>query len=108
MRCRPLNLAGRTELAEAMALIGSLDLFITNDSGLMHVAAALDVPLIAIFGSTNPVTTGPWGSRSRVVRTDVPCSPCLKPTCRYGHLDCMRRITVARLQQEVAAILGGP
>jgi ADP-heptose:LPS heptosyltransferase len=72
----------------------------------MHVAAALDVPLIAIFGSTNPVTTGPWGSRSRVVRTDVPCSPCLKPFCRYGHLDCMRRITLARLQQEAAAILG--
>jgi heptosyltransferase II len=108
MRCRSLNLAGRTELAEAMALIGGLDLFITNDSGLMHVGAALDVPLIAIFGSTNPVTTGPWGRRSWVVRTDVPCSPCLQPTCRYGHLDCMRRITVARLQQEVAAILGEP
>lgn len=106
MRCRPVNLAGRTELAEAMALIDRLDLFISNDSGLMHVAAALDVPLIAIFGSTNPVTTGPWGSRSRVVRTNVPCSPCLKPTCRYGHLDCMRRITVARLQQEAAAVLG--
>lgn len=106
MRNRPVNLAGRTDLAEAMALIDTLDLFVTNDSGLMHVAAALDVPLIAIFGSTNPVTTGPWGSRSRVVRTDVPCSPCLKPFCRYGHLDCMRRITVARLQQEAAAILG--
>jgi heptosyltransferase-2 len=106
MRCRPVNLAGRTDLVEAMALIGMLDLFVTNDSGLMHVGAALDVPLIAIFGSTNPVTTGPWGSRSRVVRTDVPCSPCLKPFCRYGHLDCMRRITVARLQREAAAVLG--
>jgi len=105
---RPVNLAGRTDLAEAMALIGMLDLFVTNDSGLMHVAAALDVPLIAIFGSTNPVTTGPWGSCSRVVRTDVPCSPCLKPFCRYGHLDCMRRITVAQLQQEAATILGQP
>jgi heptosyltransferase-2 len=108
MRHRPVNLAGRTELAEAMALIGILDLFITNDSGLMHVAAALDAPLIAIFGSTDPVATGPWGSRSRVVRTDVPCSPCLKPFCRYGHLDCMRRIGVERLQQEAAAILGPP
>jgi len=108
MRTRPVNLAGRTDLAEAMALIGMLDLFVTNDSGLMHVAAALDVPLVAIFGSTNPVATGPWGSRSRVVRTDVPCSPCLQPTCRYGHLDCMRRITVARLQQEAAAVLDPP
>jgi heptosyltransferase-2 len=108
MRHRTVNLAGRTDLAEAMALIGALDLFITNDSGLMHVAAALDVPLIAIFGSTNPVTTGPLASRSRVVRTDVACSPCLKPHCRYGHLDCMRRITVERLQAEVAAVLGRP
>ena len=91
-----------------MALIEKCALFITNDSGLMHVAAALDVPLIAVFGSTDPVATGPLGSRSHVVRTDVPCSPCLKPQCRYGHLDCMRRITVEHLQQEAAGILGPP
>jgi len=108
MRHHPVNLAGRTDLAEAMALIGALNLFITNDSGLMHVGAALNIPLIAIFGSTNPVTTGPLASRSRVVRTDVPCSPCLKPQCRFGHLDCMRRITVERLQDEVAGVLGRP
>ena len=106
MEQRAVNLAGRTDLAEAMALIEGLDLFITNDSGLMHVAAALDVPLIALFGSTNPVTTGPWGSRSRVVRTDVACSPCLKPQCPEGHMECMRRITLARLQAEVASVLG--
>ncbi len=108
MRHPPVNLAGRTGLAEAMAIIGALDLFVTNDSGLMHVAAALDTPLIAIFGSTNPVTTGPMGSRSRVVRTDVACSPCLKPHCRYGHLDCMRRITVERLKAEVTQVIGRP
>jgi heptosyltransferase-2 len=106
MRRPAVSLAGRTDLAEAMALIGMLDLFVTNDSGLMHVAAALDVPQIAVFGSTNPVTTGPLAPRSRVVRTDVACSPCLKPHCRYGHLDCMQRIGVERLQREVAAILG--
>ena len=108
MHHEAINLAGSTDLAEAMALIAALSLFITNDSGLMHTAAALNVPLVAVFGSTDPVATGPLGSLSRVVRTDVPCSPCLKPQCRYGHLDCMRRITVERLQQEVAGILGPP
>lgn len=108
MRRTPLDLSGRTDLAAAMALIAELDLFVTNDSGLMHVAAALDVPLVAVFGSTDPVATGPVGARSRVVRTDVPCSPCLKPHCRYGHLDCMRRIGVGRLQEAVAALLGPP
>ena len=72
------------------------------------MAAALDVPLVAVFGSTNPVTTGPVGSRSRVVRTDVPCSPCLQPHCRYGHLDCMRQITVARVAAEAEDLLGAP
>ncbi len=94
MHGSPIDLSGRTTLSEAMALIDACDLFVTNDSGLMHVAAALDRPLIAIFGSTNPVTTGPFSSRSRVIRTPIPCSPCLKPVCPYGHMDCMERIDV--------------
>jgi len=89
-----VNLAGETRLEEAMALIACCDLFVTNDSGLMHVAAAQDVPLIAIFGSTNPVTTGPHSRRSRIVRAELPCSPCLKPYCPEGHLHCMTRIDV--------------
>ena len=90
----PLDLCGRTDLGEAMALIAACDLFVTNDSGLMHVAAALDVPLIAIFGSTNPVTTGPFSGRSRVVKSTVDCAPCLQPRCPLGHMNCMRDITV--------------
>ena len=94
MRHRPLDLSGKTSLGEAMALIEKCDLFITNDSGLMHVAAALDVPLVAVFGSTNPVATGPLGSHSRVVQATLPCSPCLKSECPEGHLNCMDLIDV--------------
>ena len=76
-----INLAGETGLNEAMALISRCGLFISNDSGLMHLAGALDVPLIAIFGSTNPVTTSPPGERSRILYKGVSCSPCLKKEC---------------------------
>ena len=78
---RGRNLAGKTSLAEAMGLISRLDLLVTNDSGLMHTGAALGVPLVAIFGSTNPVTTGPWSANSVIVRHELPCSPCLKRSC---------------------------
>ncbi|MFA4915391.1 MAG: lipopolysaccharide heptosyltransferase II [Syntrophales bacterium] len=76
-----INLAGKTNLMEAIALIGRCNLFITNDSGLMHVAGALDIPTIAIFGSTNPITTSPAGSNSAVICKGVHCSPCLKKRC---------------------------
>lgn len=75
------DLAGMTTLREAISLISRCRLFISNDSGLMHVAGALGVPTLAIFGSTNPVTTSPPGGKSMVVHKDLPCSPCLKTTC---------------------------
>jgi len=97
MQHRPIDLSGKTSLGEAMALIEKCALFITNDSGLMHVAAALDVPLLAVFGSTNPVTTGPLGRHSRIVRAPLECSPCLRPECPKGHLNCMDLISVERV-----------
>jgi heptosyltransferase II len=75
------DLAGMTTLREAISLISRCRLFISNDSGLMHVAGALGVPTLAIFGSTNPVTTSPLGAKSVVVHKELPCSPCLKTTC---------------------------
>ncbi|HPJ95726.1 MAG TPA: lipopolysaccharide heptosyltransferase II [Syntrophales bacterium] len=75
------DLAGRTTLREAISLISRCRLFISNDSGLMHVAGALGIPTLAIFGSTNPVTTSPPGEKSVIVHKDLPCSPCLKTTC---------------------------
>lgn len=77
----PVNLCGMTGLGEAMGIIKRCNFFVTNDSGLMHVAGALKVPLIAIFGSTNPYATGPRGSQAIVIRHETECSPCLKPVC---------------------------
>ncbi|CAN2045501.1 heptosyltransferase II [Candidatus Magnetomoraceae bacterium gMMP-1] len=89
-----INLCGKTSLEEAIALIEQCNLFITNDSGLMHIAAALDIPLIAIFGSTNPVTTGPWSDKSKIISISAQCSPCLKPECPLVHHKCMDEIKV--------------
>ncbi len=99
-----INLCGKTNLREAVALTERCRLFVTNDSGLMHVAAALDVPLVAIFGSTNPITTGPSSLRSRVVRVPVACSPCLEPECRQDHR-CMKKVTVDTVYSVVRELL---
>ncbi|MDI6742469.1 MAG: lipopolysaccharide heptosyltransferase II [Smithella sp.] len=98
-----INLAGKTTLTEAAYLISQCRLFISNDSGLMHIAGALNVPTIAIFGSTNPVTTSPLGSQSVVIRKEVSCSPCLKETCPTD-FRCMKLISVEdvfRVAQEL-------
>ena len=105
MQHRPIDLSGKTNLGEAMALIERCDLFITNDSGLMHVAAALDVPLIAVFGSTNSITTGPLSQNSRIVQVPLECSPCLRPECPKGHLDCMDQISVEMVFNVVKEML---
>lgn len=88
-----INLAGKTSLKEAIHLISRCRLFISNDSGLMHIAGALNIPTIAIFGSTNPVTTSPMGEKSIIVRKEVPCSPCLKKNCPTD-FRCMDLISV--------------
>ncbi|MEA3414640.1 MAG: lipopolysaccharide heptosyltransferase II [Thermodesulfobacteriota bacterium] len=100
-----VDLCGKTRLEEAIALINMCNLFITNDSGLMHVAAALDIPLIAIFGSTNPITTGPKGLNSKIVRVPIDCSPCLKPECPKSHLKCMDQIDVNMVFEVVKELL---
>ena len=92
-RTKLINLAGKTTLREAIYLIFQCRLFISNDSGLMHIAGALNIPTIALFGSTNPVTTAPAGNQSVIVRREVSCSPCLKETCPTD-FRCMRLISV--------------
>jgi heptosyltransferase-2 len=81
MKHDPVNICGSTKLGEAMALIERCQFFVTNDSGLMHITAALDVPMVAIFGSTDPVATGPRSEKARIVKQQVDCAPCLKPEC---------------------------
>jgi len=81
MRNKAVDFCGATSLGEAMGIIGRCNLFVTNDSGLMHISAALGVPTLAIFGSTDHVATGPRGLKTRIIRHDTACSPCLKPEC---------------------------
>lgn len=101
-RGKYLNLAGKTTLRQALMILGQLKVLITNDSGLMHSAAALGVPLVALFGSTDPVATGPFTHRATVLHHPQPCSPCLQRTCSEDYA-CLTEITAA----EVAAAARG-
>ncbi len=91
---RILDLTGKTNLVEAMAYIGQCDVFVTNDSGLMHVGAALKTPLVALFGSTDHLATGPFSQNAKVLRKKLPCSPCKKTHCPEKHFRCMELIEV--------------
>ncbi|MCX8073642.1 MAG: lipopolysaccharide heptosyltransferase II [Candidatus Binatia bacterium] len=86
-------LAGKTSLLELMRLLTQSRGFVGNDSGASHLAAFLGVPTVAIFGSTDPVRTAPIGTRCAVLYDPPGCSPCLARTCRFGHYECLRRIT---------------
>jgi heptosyltransferase II len=99
-----VNLAGQTTLRQFIDLAAACSVFLTNDSGSMHVASALGVPTIAIFGPTNPVTTGPAGPQNTIVREKVDCSPCLKRECPIDHR-CMTRITAARVVEAASSLI---
>jgi heptosyltransferase-2 len=99
------NYAGRTTLEQFIELAARCELFLTNDSGAMHIASALGVPTVAIFGATDDVATGPTGPRARVVRQKVECSPCLLRECPIDHR-CMTRVSAARVVEEALNLLG--
>jgi heptosyltransferase-2 len=86
------NWCGDTSLDEAIALIGMSKALISNDSGLMHIGAALKVPQVAIFGSSDPHHTPPLSDRAKVLWLNLPCSPCHKRECPLGHLKCLKDI----------------
>jgi lipopolysaccharide heptosyltransferase II/tetraacyldisaccharide 4'-kinase len=91
-----LNLAGRTTLRQALVILSQLNVLITNDSGLMHAAAALGVPLVALFGSTDPVATGPFTQLATVMHHPLPCSPCFQRTCSLDYA-CLTEITTTEV-----------
>jgi heptosyltransferase-2 len=99
-----INIAGKTSLGQAFALIERCSLFVTNDSGLMHAAAALNINQVAVIGSTDFVATAPANENSTMVREDLPCSPCLKDTCPIDHR-CMDRISVEMVMQACQSFL---
>jgi len=87
------NLAGKTTIPELINRISNLDLFITGDSGPMHVAAAFQVPTVAIFGPTKDDETSQWrNDKSIIVKKNLDCQPCMKRTCPLQHHDCMNLI----------------
>ena len=92
MKVRPINLAGRTTLGRLLAVIAEASLFVTNDTGPMHMANALRVPIVAVFGPTEPKATAPFHPPAWVLKKDAPCWPCLYRKCPFDHR-CMTSIT---------------
>jgi len=111
MAQRPIDLTNRTTLKELVAVIAEARAMVTNDSGPMHVAAAVGTPVVAVFGPTNPRRTGPYGPGHHVIGGKAPCSPCYRRRCRYagGTADrlCLTNITADQVLEELRAAWRG-
>ena len=100
-----IDLTGCTTLLEAVDLLGLSTAVVSNDSGLMHVAAALGLPLVAVFGSSDPKHTPPLDKRAIALSLDLSCSPCFARTCPLGHLQCLEDLTPERVDQALRRAL---
>jgi heptosyltransferase-2 len=103
-----LNLAGQTSLDDAIALVARARAVVSNDSGLLHIASALNRPVVALYGSTNPDYAPPLSDQARTVSLRLACSPCRQRECPLGHHDCMNKMSVDLVWNELAPILAAP
>jgi heptosyltransferase-2 len=102
------NLAGQTSLDDAIALLARARAVVSNDSGLLHIASALNRPVVALYGSTDPNYAPPLSEVARTVSLRLECSPCRQRECPLGHHDCMNKMSVDRVWTELAPILTRP
>jgi heptosyltransferase-2 len=100
------NLTGQTSLEEAIDILATADYVVSNDSGLMHLTAALQRPLIAIYGPTSPDFTPPLANNSRILQQDMECGPCFQRTCPEGHHECMKQVNATEVSQLIQADYG--
>jgi heptosyltransferase-2 len=105
LKAKHLNLAGMLDLRQFMAFLSETALFLTNDSGPMHIAAALSVPTIAIFGSTDHKLTGPVLKASVAITKNLECSPCFKRECAFGHYECLEAVSAEEVFTAGAELL---
>jgi ADP-heptose:LPS heptosyltransferase len=102
-RGRAISLAGMTTLRELIEIMREAILVVSNDSGPMHIASGFGVPVVALFGPTSPLRTGPYGSGHCIIRSEMSCSPCFQKMC--GDVKCMREITVETVCEKVSDTL---
>jgi lipopolysaccharide heptosyltransferase I len=100
---KALSMAGETDIKELISIIRGARYVITNDSGPMHIAAAFGISVVAIFGPTNPVRTGPYGMNHIIVKSDISCAPCYKKSCKS--IKCMDEITVEKVYEMVKQLI---
>jgi heptosyltransferase-2 len=104
MRRQPIMLAGRTDLAQAVAVLSVADLLVANDTGPAHIAAALDCPTLVVFGPTDPTTTRPFSSAAEIIRRPPDCAPCMLRDCPIDHR-CMTAISADEVFTRASAMM---